>query len=81
MTCSNDTLRPICRTTNCPEEERVRLGDLHIKHRLAQRLIFGVDDLAGLIFIAGAQAGSFAGFGVHAIKGSIADTTPEQAVP
>jgi hypothetical protein len=60
---------------------KIRLGNLHIEHRLAQRLIFGVNNLAGLIFIAGAQAGSFAGFGVHAVKSPIADTAPDQAVP
>ena len=58
----------------------IGFGDLHIEHRLAQRLIFGVDDLAGLVFAAGEQARSFAGFGVHAVKYSITDTAPDQAV-
>jgi hypothetical protein len=53
---------------------------LHIEHRLAQRLILGIYDLAGFILIAGAQAGSLAGLGVHTIKSPIADTAPDQAV-
>jgi hypothetical protein len=53
---------------------------LHIKHRLTQRLILCVNNLAGLLFIASAQAGSVAGFGVHAVESPIADTAPYQAV-
>jgi hypothetical protein len=58
----------------------IRFGDLHIEHWLAQRLILGVDNLAGFVLVASAQAGSFAGFGVHAIKSPIADAAPDQAV-
>lgn len=59
---------------------KIRFGNLHIEHRLAECLILGVNNLAGSIFIIGAQAGTFAGFGVHAIESSITDTAPNQAV-
>jgi TctA family transporter len=40
---------------------------LQVKHRLALGLVFGLDNLAGFIFIASVQTGAFAGGGVHAI--------------
>ena len=42
-----------------------------------KRLIFGVNDLAGFVFIASSQAGSLAGLGVHAIESPIPNTTPD----
>jgi len=59
---------------------RVGFGDLHIKHRLTQRLILGENNLAGFIFIAGSQAGSLAGFGVHTVKSSAANAATNQTV-
>jgi hypothetical protein len=56
---------------------KIRLGDLQIEHWLTQCLIFGVNDLAGFIFIILAEAGAFARLGIHAINGSIADTATD----
>jgi hypothetical protein len=50
---------------------KIRLGNLHIQHRLAQRLIFGVYDLPGFIFTV---------LGIHAIKCSAANAATNQTV-
>ena len=47
---------------------QIRLGDLQIEHRLAFGLVLGFDDLPGFLFVGRAQAGAFAGRGVHAIE-------------
>ncbi len=40
---------------------------MQVEHRLALGVVLGLDNLAGFIGIGGAQAGAFAGGGVHAI--------------
>jgi transcriptional regulator with XRE-family HTH domain len=40
----------------------------NIEHRLTFRVVSGLHDLSGLAFVGGAQAGAFAGRGIHAIE-------------
>ena len=41
---------------------------MKVKDRLALRVIFGFDELVGLVFVLSAQARAFAGPGVHSIE-------------
>jgi len=43
----------------------VGFGNLQVKHRLAFGLVFGFDDLAGLVLINGPQARALAGGFIH----------------
>ena len=58
----------------------IRLGNLEIQHRLAFGVVLGLDDLPGVVFAGGAQAGAFAGVVVHAVEASATDATADQTV-
>src|SRR5438552_18371708 len=58
----------------------IRLCDLQVEHGLTFGLVLGFDDLPGFIFIAGLQAGAFAGLRVQAIKGPSPIAATKQAV-
>jgi hypothetical protein len=47
---------------------QICLGNLEIKHRLAFGLVLGFNDLPAGFFVGRAQAGAFAGGGIHAIE-------------
>jgi hypothetical protein len=49
---------------------------LQIEHGLAFGLVLGFNDLPGFLFVGGAQAGAFAGGGVHAIEAVAPDASP-----
>jgi hypothetical protein len=51
----------------------ISFGDLQVNLRLALGQIFGLDDLAGLVFVGRLQTGAFACQGIHAIKYSTAN--------
>jgi hypothetical protein len=55
---------------------QIRLGDLQVEHGLALGLVLRFDDLPGFLFVGGAQAGAFAGGGVHAIEAAPPDASP-----
>ena len=55
---------------------QIRLGDLQIEHWLAFGLVFGFNNLPGFLLVGGAQAGAFAGGGVHAIEPIAPDASP-----
>jgi hypothetical protein len=50
---------------------------LQIDEGLSFGLIFGFDNLPGFVLAAGLQAGSFAGFVIHAIENSVANSAPD----
>ena len=53
----------------------VCLGNLEIEHGLALGFVLGGDDLFGLVFVDGLEAGTFAGGFVHAIEGATTAAT------
>src|SRR5256885_14672614 len=57
----------------------IRLCDLQIERGLTFGLVPGFDELPGFIFIAGLQAGAFAGLRVYAIKGTSPIAATKQA--
>jgi hypothetical protein len=59
---------------------QIRLGNLEIQHRLALGVVFGFDDLFGIVGVGGAETGAFAGLGVHAVVGSATDSTTDETV-
>jgi hypothetical protein len=59
---------------------QIRLGNLEIQHRLAFGIVFGFDDLPGIVGIGGAETGAFAGLGVHAVVGSATNSTADETV-
>jgi hypothetical protein len=58
----------------------VGFGNLQVKDRLPLGLIFGFDDLPGLVFAGGAQTGAFPGLGVHTVEGATPNAPANQAV-
>src|SRR5208283_3910648 len=50
----------------CPRQ--IRLGDLQVEDGLAFGVVPSLDDLPGFVLVGGAEAGAFAGGGVHAIE-------------
>ena len=49
---------------------QIRLGNLQIQHRLAFRVVPGLDDPLGVILVGGAETGALAGPGVHTVVSS-----------
>src|ERR1700677_4483011 len=59
---------------------QIRLGNLEIQHRLAFGIVFGFDDLPGIVGIGGAETGASAGLGVNAVIGSATDSPADETV-
>jgi len=58
----------------------VRFCDLEVQHRLASRLVLGLDNLPSLIFGDCSQAGALACFVIDAVEGPAAVATTNQPV-
>ena len=58
----------------------IRLGDLQIQHRLAFRVVPGLDDLLGVVRVGGAEAGAFAGLGVHTVVSATTISAADETV-
>ena len=58
----------------------VGLGELEIEHRLTLGLVFGIDDLAGLLLGGLTETGAFSRFGIYTIEASVAAPTVNETV-
>ena len=59
---------------------QIRLGNLEIQHRLTLGVVFGFDDLFGIVGVGGAEAGALAGCGVHTVVASPTNSTADETV-